>query len=247
MFGFGNHKNSTAAAQVATRRKLVVFTGAGMSAESGLATFRGNGGLWENHDVRDVASPQAWRLNPNLVLRFYNERRRQMRACKPNAGHHALVELEKHFEVDIITQNVDDLHERAGSSRVLHLHGELGKVRSCKDPSYVKAIDGDEIHVGDLCPAGGQLRPHIVWFGEDVPLFGEAVSIAETADLFVVIGSSLAVYPAASLIDYVRSEVPVFLIDPEPTMARPGITILKMGAGEGVRELHRLLLPSPAR
>ena len=223
------------------RRHLVVFTGAGISAESGISTFRGNGGLWENHDLREVASHAGWVMDPRLVLRFYNDRRKQMRQCQPNAAHLILARLESRFDVNIITQNVDDLHERAGSNRVLHLHGELTKVRSSTNPDYVRVLDGDEIHLGDLCPDGGQLRPHIVWFGEEVPLFDTAVASAESADIFVVIGSSLAVYPAASLLDYVPLGVPVYLIDPEPTVVRENIKILRMGASEGMAELCRIL------
>jgi NAD-dependent deacetylase len=241
MFFFSNRKVQK------SRRRLVVFTGAGMSAESGISTFRGNGGLWENHDLREVASHEGWVMDPYLVLRFYNERRKQMRRCQPNEGHLALARLEEQFDVQIITQNVDDLHERAGSTRVLHLHGELTKVRSCKNPDYVRVLQGDEIHVGDLCPEGGQLRPHIVWFGEEVPLFDTAVASVETADLFVVIGTSLAVYPAASLVDYVPAGVPIYLIDPEPTLQREGISVLRMGASEGVAELERMIASRDAR
>lgn len=240
MFLFGSHKATPRS------RRLVVLTGAGMSAESGISTFRGNGGLWENHDIQEVASHEGWVMDPHLVLRFYNERRAQMRKCQPNGGHLGLARLEEHFEVHVITQNVDDLHERAGSTRVLHLHGELTKVRSCKNPDYVRVLQTDEIHVGDLCPQGGQLRPHIVWFGEDVPLFDTAVATVETADILVVIGTSLAVYPAASLLDYVRQGTPIYLIDPEPVLNRDDITVLRMGAVEGVSELESLLL-SPDR
>lgn len=237
MFLFGKRK------AVLEKRKLVVFTGAGMSAESGLSTFRGSGGLWENHNVLEVASHEGWVMNPHLVLRFYNERRRQMRLAAPNPGHQLLAQLEAFFEVHIVTQNVDDLHERAGSTRVLHLHGELCKAHSCKNPDYVVTLTNQDIQVGDLCPQGGQMRPHIVWFGEEVPLFDTAVSTVESADLFVVIGSSLAVYPAASLLNYVPCGVPIYLIDPEPVLDREGITVLPLGASEGLLEMSRILLP----
>ena len=195
-------------------KKLVVLTGSGISAESGLRTFREMGGLWEEYDVQEVASPHAWATNMDLVLRFYNERRKQLLEAKPNAGHTGLAELEKNFEVEIITQNVDDLHERAGSSKVLHLHGELKKVRSTLDPSLVYELDGWELKRGDTCEKGSQLRPHIVWFGEAVPLIEDAVDITQQADAFAVIGTSLLVYPAAGLVDYVPSGVPIYLVDP---------------------------------
>jgi NAD-dependent deacetylase len=195
-------------------KKLVVLTGSGISAESGLRTFREMGGLWEEYDVHEVASPQAWARDMDLVLRFYNERRKQLLKAEPNAGHVGLAELEQYFDVEIITQNVDDLHERAGSRRVLHLHGELKKVRSTLDPSLVYELDGWELKRGDTCEKGSQLRPHIVWFGEAVPLIEDAVEITAEADVFAVIGTSLLVYPAAGLVDYVPSDVPIYLIDP---------------------------------
>jgi NAD-dependent deacetylase len=199
------------------KRKLVVLTGAGMSAESGLRTFRGADGLWENHRVEDVATPEGWARDPQLVLRFYNERRRQMWQAKPNAGHLALAQLERDFDVRIITQNVDNLHERAGSTHVLHLHGELTKARSSIDEDLVQDIDGWELKWGERSADGSQLRPFIVWFGEAVPMMEEAIALTEQADFFAVIGTSLAVYPAASLIDYVPPGVLTFLIDPQPT------------------------------
>lgn len=227
-----------------TKRRLVVFSGAGMSAESGLATFRGGNGLWDNHDIREVASHEGWVMNPNLVLRFYNERRKQMRRSLPNEGHLTLARLEEHFEVKIVTQNVDDLHERAGSKHVLHLHGELNKIRSCKNPAYVRVLEADEIHLGDLCPEGGQLRPHIVWFGEEVDAMDTAIATVESADIFVVVGSSLTVYPAASLVNYVPECTPIYLIDPEPLLDRDDIEILAMGASEGLAALEQRLLTS---
>ena len=195
-------------------KELVVLSGAGMSAESGLKTFRDMGGLWEQYDVTEVASPEAWEKDPALVLRFYNQRRRQLLEASPNVGHKALCELEKHFNVHIVTQNVDDLHERAGSRHVLHLHGELRKARSTADPSLVYDIEGAELNVGDLCEKGSQLRPHVVWFGEPVPAMEEAVEIVGRADIFVIIGTSLNVYPAAGLVQYTRPECEIFVIDP---------------------------------
>lgn len=181
------------------REIIVVLTGAGISAPSGLPTFRDMGGLWQKYRVEDVASPQAWARNPALVLQFYNERRAKAAAASPNAAHRALALLESRFDVSIVAQNADDLHERGGSSRVLHLHGELSRARSTVNPTHVVSIGGASINLGDCCPQGGQLRPHIVWFGEDVPTFDEAIGIVETADRFLVIGTSLTVYPAASL------------------------------------------------
>jgi NAD-dependent deacetylase len=197
-----------------TMKKLVVLTGSGISAESGLKTFRESGGLWEDHDVMQVASYEGWLADRELVLRFYNERRAQLKNAKPNQGHIGLVELEEFFEVLIITQNVDDLHERAGSRNVLHLHGMLTKARSTGDESLVYDIGYNSITKGDTCEKGYQLRPHIVWFGEAVPAIEEATRIASHADIFVVIGTSLVVYPAAGLIDYVPGNVPIYLIDP---------------------------------
>ncbi len=196
-------------------KKIVVLTGAGISAESGINTFRDADGLWEGHDVMEVASPSGWNKNPEVVLDFYNKRRKQLLDVKPNVAHIALAEMENEYKVHIITQNVDDLHERAGSSKVLHLHGELLKVRSTLDKSYVLDWRKD-IHIGDCCPKKGQLRPHIVWFGEAVPALDEAIAITESADIVVVIGTSLQVYPAAGLMNYAPSNSPVFYIDPKP-------------------------------
>lgn len=217
-------------------KKLVVLTGAGISAESGLRTFREMGGLWEQYDVTEVASPEGWARNPRLVLDFYNERRKQLLQAKPNTGHLGLVELEKYFDVTIITQNIDDLHERAGSSKVLHLHGELLKAQSTADPELVYPIRGWELNIGDTCPKGYQLRPFVVWFGEPVPAMTEAIALSEQADLFLVIGTSLNVYPAAGLIDYVRPDVPVTLIDPNDITApvRRKFRFIKEKASMGV-------------
>ena len=196
-------------------KKLVILTGAGISAESGIKTFRDSDGLWEGHNVIDVATPEGWRKNPELVLDFYNQRRRQLHEVQPNLGHQILAELEKDFNVHIITQNVDNLHESAGSSNVLHLHGELFKVRSTKNHNHILDWKHDLIW-GDSDDNGHQLRPHIVWFGEEVPALEEAVMLTQQADIFAVIGTSLQVYPAAGLIDFTRSEIPLFYIDPNP-------------------------------
>jgi len=204
-------------------KKLVVLSGAGISAESGINTFRDSGGLWENHRIEDVATPEAWQKNPDLVLDFYNERRKQALSVEPNAAHYSLVELEKHFDVQIITQNVDNLHEKAGSKNVIHLHGELFKSQSTENPELVYDIASWELKKGDLCELGSQLRPHIVWFGEAVPMMDIAIDITEEADIFVVIGTSLAVYPAAGLVHYVSAGKPVYIIDP----AKPDITFKK--------------------
>ncbi|SMO91519.1 SIR2 family NAD-dependent protein deacylase [Fodinibius sediminis] len=195
--------------------KVVVLTGAGMSADSGLKTFRDSDGLWEGHDIRQVATPQAWEQDKELVLDFYNKRRRQAHQADPNAGHLALAELETDYEVTIITQNVDSLHEQAGSSHVIHLHGELTKVRSEKDPSLIYDIGGDPVELGDKAEDGAQLRPHVVWFGEPVPRISEATALIPEADILVVIGTSLVVYPAAGLVDLARPGILKFVIDPD--------------------------------
>lgn len=225
-------------------KKLIVLTGAGMSAESGISTFRDSGGLWEKYKIDDVATPNAWRKNPALVLDFYNQRRKQLFTVEPNAGHTGLVELEKYFNVHIITQNVDNLHERAGSKKVLHLHGELMKVRStgAEEDVFDVLPEKIEINPGDKCPKGYQLRPHIVWFGEAVPEIENAISLTEGADIFLVIGTSLNVYPAAGLIDYVKPGTPIFLIDPNEIQSLPAnVTVIPKRAGDGVKELIKLL------
>ena len=197
-----------------TRKHIVVFSGAGISAESGISTFRDSGGLWEKYDVKDVATPEAWRANPKLVLTFYNERRKQVLEAAPNAAHRALVELEKKFDVTIITQNVDDLHERAGSTNVIHLHGEIRKSRSTYDPQLVYNIKGWELNPGDRCEQGSQLRPHIVWFGEMVPEMTRAQDITSTADILITVGTSLNVYPAANLVHTAPKSSQLLVVDP---------------------------------
>lgn len=217
-------------------KKIVVLTGAGMSADSGLKTFRDANGLWEGHDVMEVASPEGFARDPALVLDFYNQRRRQLLEVVPNEGHRALVELEDHFQVNIVTQNVDDLHERAGSNQVLHLHGELFKVRSTGNPSDIMEWKED-LTLGDYCRSGFQLRPHIVWFGEQVPLLPKAAEITMEADLLLIIGTSMQVYPAASLIHYSSPEVPIFFVDPRPTVSSQdfkNLTIIAETAARGV-------------
>ena len=224
------------------KKKLVILTGAGMSQESGLRTFRDMGGLWEEYDITEVATPEAWRRNPSLVMQFYNERRKQLYECEPNAGHIGLVELEKDFDVSIITQNVDDLHERAGSKKVIHLHGELKKARSSVDESLVYDIDGWELRFGQKCAKGSQLRPHIVWFGEAVPAMDDAIPIVEKADILVVIGTSLNVYPAAGLVNYTRNGTPIFVIDPErPQVYIRNVKYIQEKAGKGVEILKEQL------
>jgi len=224
-------------------KKLVFLTGAGMSAESGIRTFRDSNGLWEEYDVNEVASPMGWYRDKNLVLRFYNERRRQLAKCEPNAGHYGVADLEKYFDVEVITQNIDDLHERAGSKKVLHLHGEITKARSTSDPSLVYEIGYSDINPGDLCEKGSQLRPHIVWFGEAVPMMDEAVEITSRADIFVVIGSSLNVYPAAGLIQYAPSKASLWLIDPNEVYpgVRGKVEVIREPATKGIGILKEKL------
>ena len=226
------------------RKKIVVLTGAGISAESGLKTFRGAGGLWEGFDIMDVASIDGWRRNRELVLNFYNMRRKQAQEAKPNAGHLALAELEKDFEVVIVTQNVDNLHEQAGSTNVVHLHGELFKSRSTLDENLVYDMDGWELKIGDKCEKGSQLRPHIVWFGELVPMMEVAADEVLSADIFMVVGTSLVVYPAASLIHYAAEHVPKFIIDPKiPAVSRSGnIHIFEEAASTGVARAVKLIM-----
>lgn len=222
-------------------KKIVVLTGAGVSAESGIKTFRDAGGLWEGHDVMEVASPDGWRKNQALVLDFYNQRRKQMSSVEPNAGHRALVELEEKYEVVVVTQNVDNLHERAGSSNIIHLHGELSKMRSTADENLVYDCTTD-IHPGDKCEKGSQLRPHIVWFGEMVPMLEKAVYEVREADIVIIIGTSMQVYPAASLVAYAAKFAPVYYIDPNPTInhelgMRANLEIISEKGTTGVRKL----------
>ena len=226
-------------------KKLIVLTGAGMSAESGLSTFRSSNGLWENHRVEDVATPEGWYRNPELVLDFYNGLRKTLIKSEPNAGHKKLAELESDYEVHIITQNVDNLHERAGSSHVIHLHGELMKVRSVRNEKLIYTLTPEhcEIHLGDKAEDGGQLRPHIVWFGEAVPMIEPAIELVSEADIFVIIVTSLNVYPAAGLLNYVRANVPIYLIDPNDVHDPSGRVshFIRKGASEGMRELIEIL------
>lgn len=218
------------------KKKIVVLTGAGMSAESGISTFRDSNGLWENHDIMEVASPEGWRNNSSLVLDFYNKRRAQLKEVKPNRGHEILAELEKNFDVQIITQNVDNLHEKAGSTNILHLHGELTKVRSVANENYI--LDWTEdLNLGDADKNGNQLRPHIVWFGEAVPAIDDAIPMMEEADIVIIIGTSLQVYPAAGLMHYAKPHIPVYYIDPKPAtiydLVNP-LEVLAMSASEGL-------------
>ena len=232
------------------RKKITVLTGAGVSAESGITTFRDSDGLWENHNVEDVASIEGWYRNPSLVLDFYNARRAQLPTVRPNAAHLAIAELEKEYDVTVVTQNVDNLHERAGSTRVVHLHGELTKVRPencCNDrdgysEETVFDIGSDEIHIGDLAPNGAQLRPHIVWFGEAVPKIGTAIDAVEAADILLIVGTSLQVYPAAGLYRYAKMTTPIYIIDPKDVPVRDGrLTHIKDVATKGMEVFKNIL------
>jgi len=227
-----------------SRKKIVVLTGAGISAESGISTFRDSGGLWEGHDIMEVASPQGWNKNRDLVLDFYNLRRAQLPTVEPNIGHKDLVRLEEKYDVTVITQNVDDLHERAGSSHIIHLHGELTKARSTVDPQLVYRWDYKDITPADKCEKGSQLRPHIVWFGEAVPMYGVAERYAAEADIMIVVGTSLVVYPAAGLTEVVRHGTPVYIIDPNMPDTRPNPFVTKIAepATKGVPRLVSELL-----
>ena len=230
-------------------KKLVVLTGAGMSAESGISVFRGGGGLWDKYPVEQVATPEGYAANPALVTKFYNERRKQLLEVEPNCGHKLLAEMEKYFQVTVITQNVDNLHERAGSSEVIHLHGELTKVTSTwqpNNPKYIKELSPEEyeVKIGDKAADGSQLRPFIVWFGESVPMIEKAIGYCEHADIFLIIGTSLNVYPAAGLLNYVSADVPVYLIDPNEVPIASGrkVHVIQKGASEGMKELMQLLV-----
>lgn len=224
-------------------KKIVVLTGAGMSAESGIKTFRDEDGLWEGHDVMQVASPEGFRRNPELVFEFYNQRRRQLLSVKPNKAHYNLVDLEKYFDVEIITQNIDNLHEKAGSTKVTHLHGELLKVRSTYNKNIVLNWNKD-LHLGDRGPDNKQLRPHIVWFGEMVPMLDKAIEITSKADILIIIGTSMQVYPAASLVNFIKPNTPIYFIDPKPTITKNDFNNLKIisnCASEGTDKLISIL------
>lgn len=224
-------------------KRLAVLTGAGISAESGLATFRDAGGLWEGHRIEDVATPEAWHRDPARVLEFYNQRRRAARDVQPNVAHEILVALEKDFDVTVITQNVDDLHERAGSTHVMHLHGKLFESRSTLDPSLVYPIMGWELKLGDRCERGSQLRPNIVWFGEMVPMMDRAAEVVSSCDILLVVGTSLVVYPAAGLVDMASPEVPVFIVDPRipEGKTRPGIRFITEKATTGMKVFQEMV------
>ena len=230
-------------------KKIVVLTGAGMSAESGITTFRDSGGLWEKYPVEQVATPEGYAANPKLVIDFYNDRRKQLLEVEPNLGHKILAELEKDFDITVVTQNVDNLHERAGSTNVIHLHGELTKVTSSREPNnpkYIKELapENFEVKIGDLADDGSQLRPFIVWFGESVPMIETAIDYVEKADIFVIIGTSMNVYPAAGLLNNVNPSVTVYLIDPNPVNITSGrkIHVISKGASAGMEELRKILL-----
>ena len=223
-------------------KQIVVLTGAGISAESGLKTFRDSDGLWMGYDVYEVATPEGWRKNPSLVLDFYNMRRREVAEALPNAAHKGIASLSKNFHVTVITQNIDDLHERAGSDKVLHLHGEIFKMRGQKDVNTYYEIKGD-INIGDMAPDKTQLRPHVVWFNEQVPMIIKAKKIMATADIFVLVGTSLQVYPAAGLIDYLPGNVPKYIIDKQPPYIPPhhNFHVIEKSATEGIKELLEIL------
>ncbi|MDP6877957.1 MAG: NAD-dependent deacylase [Candidatus Marinimicrobia bacterium] len=223
--------------------KITVLTGAGISAESGLKTFRDSDGLWENHRIEDVATPEAWDRDPELVLKFYNERRKQVNLAQPNKAHQLLAELEKNYEVNIVTQNIDDLHEKGGSTKVHHLHGEINKARSTVDPSLIYDLNHWEMKMGDTCDNGSQLRPHIVWFGEPVPMIDQVIHFFEIADKIIVIGTSLGVYPAAGLINYTSPGIEKYYIDPMgvSNMDRDDFTVIAKKAVDGLSELVKLL------
>lgn len=226
------------------KKRLVVFSGSGVSQESGISTFRDNGGLWDQHRIEDVATPEAWAANQALVMEFYNQRRKQLFEVEPNAAHHSLAELEDFFDITIVTQNVDDLHERAGSSKVIHLHGELKKVRSSVDPSLIYEMDSWELKAGDTCEKGSQLRPHIVWFGEEVPMMPVAYRELNAAEILIVVGTSLNVYPAAGLVDDAPDHAIKFLIDPKQvqTTGIQNITHIQKKATDGMAELKARLI-----
>lgn len=227
------------------KEKLVILSGAGMSAESGISVFRGAGGLWEGFSIEEVATMDGWLNQPEVVLEFYNQRRKQIMEAQPNAGHYTIADLQNWFDVTVITQNIDDLHERAGSNNVLHLHGEIMKARSCADDQFLKQLDHWELKPGDVCPKGSQLRPHVVWFGEPVPMFAPAAEMVSEADIVVIVGTSMTVYPAASLVNYCGHNARIFCIDPSiPELPRrnPPIITIAQGAEAGLSELKKRLL-----
>ncbi|HEY0895932.1 MAG TPA: NAD-dependent deacylase [Sphingobacteriaceae bacterium] len=226
-------------------KTVVVLTGAGISAESGLQTFRDADGLWEGYHVYDVATPEAWRRNPEMVQEFYNLRRKSVLEAQPNAAHYALKKLEDRFSVTVITQNIDDLHERAGSSDVVHLHGIITRSQSDKNPELTYDINGWELKMGEVCELGSQLRPHVVWFGEAVPMIGKAAAICSAADIFIIVGTSLQVYPAAGLIDFVPYDAQKFLVDPKAVTTDRSVKLIRKKAGDGVPELVDVLLADP--
>ncbi|MDD2635449.1 MAG: NAD-dependent deacylase [Bacteroidales bacterium] len=223
-------------------KRLVVLSGAGISKESGIPTFRDNDGLWKTHRFEDVASPEAWQRNPDLVMEFYNFRRKTVIETQPNKAHLLLADLQKQFDVQIITQNVDDLHERAGSKNILHLHGEIRKARSINDENFIIDIKGAELNIGNLCPNGSQLRPHIVWFGEAVPNIPKAIEIIKTADIFLVVGTGLQVYPAAGLIDYVDNNAKKFIIDPNDNFNIKDFYHFKENAVAGMQQFYYYII-----
>jgi len=226
------------------KKKIVILTGAGISQESGIATFRDAGGLWEGFDIEEVATPRGWTRNPELVLDFYNQRRKNVREAQPNAAHLALKKLEKKFETHIITQNIDDLHERAGSSNIIHLHGEIMKARSNVDENLLYDLGDEDIKIGDRCKKGSQLRPHVVWFGEDVPMMEEAILKVADADIIMVIGTSMVVYPAAGLVNFANPYIPKYVIDPviPEGLYQKNLTTIAKKAGEGVPEVVEMLM-----
>jgi len=226
------------------KQKIVILTGAGISAESGISTFRDSGGLWEGYDINEVATTQGWAKNRELVLDFYNQRRKNVRESKPNAAHYALKELENKYNVVIITQNIDDLHERAGSKNIIHLHGEIMKARSTLDENLLYGLGDKDIAIGDKCAKGSQLRPHVVWFGEAVPMMDVAIEEASNADILIVIGTSMVVYPAAGLANYVPFYIPKYIIDPNIPEGpnHKNLTKIAKKAGEGVVELVDVLM-----
>ncbi len=226
------------------KRHLVVLSGAGVSADSGIETFRDSDGLWAKHKIEDVCTPDALAHNLGLVLNFYNERRKQLLRVTPNDGHYVIAKLQEYYDVEVITQNIDDLHERAGSSRVLHLHGELLKCTSMKDSSFIDTVKGD-LNIGDTCPKGGQLRPYVVFFGEDVPEMERAIEIVSTADILIIVGTSLAVYPAGGLVGYAPSNADIYVVDPsEIKISSRKVTYIRERSAVGMPKLLKLLIPS---